>query len=212
MRCNLECEFLDKSLQYMAEAILKNDNKDAEKAKKTKTNSANVESLENQNESDTENSSEDDVLKQQLEKSQNDFLYLSAEFENYKRQAIKERSQLVKFGSERLLKDLLNVLDIFDTALEMKVDKENFQSFIDGVRMTSTELKNTLDKHGVKSAAKEGDIFDPTLHEAIGSEENDQLEPGQLSKVFKKAYTLHDRIIRPAQVIVVKEGSSPKES
>lgn len=139
-----------------------------------------------------------------LEKAKNDFLYLKAEFENYKKQAIKERSDSIKFGSERIVRDLLDVLDNFDRALEVD-PKENMESFVEGIKLTSTELKNSLEKHGVKELGGIGTEFDPAVHEALGSEESDEFEPGFITKIYKKAYSLNGRLIRPAQVVIAKK-------
>src|SRR5690606_602531 len=82
--------------------------------------------------------------KAEAEKFKNEFLYLRAEFENYKKQAAKERSDLRKYGAERLIVDLLSVLDVFDLALATEVTPENVENFRKGVEMTAAELKNVL--------------------------------------------------------------------
>lgn len=139
------------------------------------------------------------------EKYKNDFLYLRAEFENYKRNVIKERSDLVKYGSERVIVDVLGVLDNFERALEAKVSPENLANFVKGIEMTHQELKNALTKNGVSEVPAQGLPFDPMVHEALSSEETDTVKSGHISRVFKKPYKLHDKVIRPAQVIVAKE-------
>ena len=144
-------------------------------------------------------------LKAECEKLKNDYLYLRAEFENYKRNVIKERQDLIKFGSERLLVDVLGVLDNFERGLENKITPENLPTFVKGVEMTQGELKSTLAKYGVAEVPSLGQPFDPNLHEALSSEESSIIKPGHISRVFKKPYKLHDKIIRPGQVIVAKE-------
>lgn len=138
----------------------------------------------------------------------NDYLYLRAEFENYKKQMIKERSELIKYGSERLLLALLDVLDIFDRALATEVTPENTKSFVDGIRLTAEELRSVLSRFGVSGHDPNGERFDPLVHEALSSEETDRCPPGHVSQVFRRAYKLHDRTIRPAQVVVAKELSN----
>ena len=144
-------------------------------------------------------------LQEQAEKYKNDGLYLRAEFDNYRRNMIKERSDLLKFGSERLVKDLLSVLDNFERALEAKLTAENMAAFKQGVEMTAADLKNLLQKHGVTEMPTQGHNFDPNLHEALSSEATDKLESGKILRVFQKAYKLHDKLIRPAQVVVAKK-------
>lgn len=150
-------------------------------------------------------STEIQKLQDQAEKYKNDFLYLRAEFENYKRNAIKERSELAKYGAERLIRDFLDVQDNFERALQMEVKPENYQSFLQGVQMTAKDLKAMLGKHGVQELKIEGAPFDPNSQEALSSEISNEVPDGHVLRVFKKAYKLHDKILRPAQVIVAKK-------
>ncbi len=143
-------------------------------------------------------------LKTELEESKKEHLYHLAEFENYKRNVIKERSDLRKYGSERLLVDLLNVFDILETALASEITAENLGSFKKGITLTASELKSVLHRHGVEEVPAQGKAFDPSVHEAISSEETDQIPPGHVSRVFKKPFKLHERVIRPGQVVVAK--------
>jgi molecular chaperone GrpE len=150
-------------------------------------------------------SSEIQKLQEQAEKYKNDFLYLRAEFENYKRNAIKERSELMKYGGERFIRDLLDIVDNFDRALQVNVTAENLTTFKQGVEMTASELKNLLVKHSVTEIPSEGAPFDPNIHEALSAEATDKVAPGHVARVFKKPYKLHDKVIRTGQVVVAKK-------
>lgn len=138
-------------------------------------------------------------------KYKKDYLYLAAEFENYKKNAIKERSQLLKYGSERLIREVLEVIDNFERALEITPNSENVESFAKGMELIHTELLSSLGKFGVSASNAKGLPFDPNEHEALSSEPTSEVEPGHVFRVFKKAYRLHDRLIRPAQVVVATE-------
>lgn len=142
---------------------------------------------------------------EQADKFKTEYLYLRAEFENYKRNAIKERSDLAKYGTERLVRDFLEIMDNFERALQMKVTADNFQTFAQGVQMTAQELRSMLAKHGVSEIKSDGVPFDPNAHEALTSEASNEVESGHVLRTFKKAYKLHDKIIRPAQVVVAKK-------
>jgi molecular chaperone GrpE len=142
--------------------------------------------------------------KTEAEKFKNEYLYLRAEFENFKRQAVKERSDLRKYGAERLVTDLLNVLDIFETALATELNPENVANFKKGIELTSNELRAVLQRHGVAEVPAKGAPFDPSVHEALSSQETDDVEPGTITQVFKKPYKLHDRVVRAGQVVVAK--------
>lgn len=135
-------------------------------------------------------------------KWKNDFLYLKAEFENYKRNAIKERSDLLKFGSERIVRDLLDVVDNFERALAVKFTPDNAQTFKVGIEMTAKELKELLSKHGIQEVPSEGQAFNPAHHEAISAEPTAAVPAGHVARVFKKPYKMHDKIIRMGQVVV----------
>jgi len=144
-------------------------------------------------------------LQEQSEKFKNDYLYLRAEFENYKRNAIKERSEATKYGAERIINDVLGVMDNFERALQTKVTPESLNTYIQGVEMTATELKSVLQRNGVSEVKCEGNAFDPNFMEALSSEPTNDVAPGHVARVFKKAYKLHDKVIRPAQVVVAKK-------
>lgn len=135
-------------------------------------------------------------------KWKNEYLYLRAEFENYKKNSLKERSDLLKFGAERVLRDLLEVVDNFDRALAQQVTAENLGQFKTGIELTAKEFKDALTKNGVQEVSSLGQPFNPLVHEAISSEPTNAVTEGHVTQVFKKPYKLHDKIIRLGQVVV----------
>jgi len=147
-------------------------------------------------------------IQEQAEKHRNDYLYLRAEFDNYRKHSIKERAEISKYGAEWLVRDLLGVLDNFERALQANVGTENFSNFKQGIEMTAVELKNLLQKHGVEELRCEGQAFDPNLHEALSSEPSSKIPPGHITKVFKKAYKYNEKLVRPAQVAVSQKSES----
>ncbi len=149
--------------------------------------------------------SEVEKFQAEAEKFKNDFLYLRAEFENYKRHAIKERSDLMKYAGERMAKDLLSIVDNFDRAMSIEVKPETIDNFVKGMEMTSKELKTLLEKHGIKEVPSEKQPFDPAIHEALGSEPTDKLEDGHVLRVFEKPYKYHDKILRVGRVIIARK-------
>ncbi len=144
-------------------------------------------------------------LQEQVEKHKNDYLYLRAEFDNFRKNSIKERSDLLKYGARNLAVDLMAVLDNFERAVSVSVTPENFATYVKGIEMTSSELKNALSKNGITEIPCEGQVFDPNLHEALSSESSDKVEAGHVLKVFQKGYRLQDKVIRPAQVVVARK-------
>ncbi len=159
-------------------------------------------SSSNSENTQTESLSEVQKLQNEVEKFKNEYLYLRAEFDNYRKQVIKERADLLKFGAERLGRDLLAVLDNFERALSVKPSAETLQTYVKGIEMTSGELKSVLNKNGIQEVPSEGQAFNPQLHEALSGEPTEAMAPGHVLRVFQKGYKLHEKIIRPAQVVV----------
>ena len=146
--------------------------------------------------------SEIELAQDEAAKWKNEYLYLRAEFDNYRKNTLKERSDLLKFGAERVLRDLLEVVDNFDRALTQQVTAENLSQFKTGVELTAKEFKDALTKNGVQEVPSLGQPFNPLFNEAISSEPTNAVAEGHVTQVFKKAYKLHDKIIRLGQVVV----------
>jgi molecular chaperone GrpE len=151
-------------------------------------------------------------LRTQLEKAKNDYLYLRAEFDTYRRNVIKERAEQTKYGCERVLVGLLEVYDNFERALSTKVNTENLSSFVKGVEMTAQELRSLLQRSGIiEVPTPAGSNFDPAVHEAVSSEKAPGMNPGAIVRVLRKPYKLHEKLVRPAQVIVAQATESREE-
>lgn len=154
---------------------------------------------------------ETSALREELEKAKNEVLYARAEFDNYRKRAMKERSDYLRYAGEQAFVSILDVVDNFERALQTEVKPENLDSFKKGVELIAESLKNTLKKFGVQEIPSQGVAFDPNVHEAISSEETDTLPPGHVTQVFRKPYKMHDKVIRPGQVVVAKEKSEKKD-
>lgn len=153
-------------------------------------------------------SSEKEVsAEERLNQMEKDQLYLRAEIENIKRQNLKERSQLLKYGAERLARDLLDTLDVFQSALNSEVTAENYKDFVKGVEMTAQSLSSVLKRHGIVAIPCVGEPFDPNTQEALSSEPNDEVPEGHVTQVFKAPYKYHDKLLRPGQVVVSRKKS-----
>ena len=144
-----------------------------------------------------------DKFKAEAEKFKRDYLYLAAEFENYKKNAIKERTDARKFGTERLVVDLLSTLDALEAALSTQASVDTIETIRKGIELTAHELRTTLQRHGVEPLPAEG-AFDPTIHEALTSEETDAVPEGHISRVFKRPYKLHERHHRITPITILE--------
>lgn len=167
-----------------------------------------IESINDETQSTPSENGPSEDLKKELDQAKNDYLYLRAEFDNYRKNAIKERSDLLKFGPERMARELLDIVDTFDLALSSEVNADNIDGFVKGMELTATNLKTMLGKFGIREVDPLGENFDPTVHEALSSEPTNEYEAGKICRVFKKAYKMHDRLLRPAQVVVAVDGST----
>jgi molecular chaperone GrpE len=133
-----------------------------------------------------------------------------ADLENYRKRAEKEKEQMRKFGAEKILADFLPVLDNLDRALDHTNSSADFASLMQGVSMTRKLFEDTLAKHGVRLIPAVGHAFDPHVHEAIQQVDDAQLPPNQVISELVPGYTLNDRLLRPALVIVSRAPPGQK--
>lgn len=147
-----------------------------------------------------------DQLKQQLAQANDDKLRAMADLQNFRRRSEEERQRIIRDGNERLIKELLPVLDDFDLAIAAARQAQSYEQLIGGVEATSRKFLETLAKQGVAPIEAVGQPFDPDMHEAVmldeGSEEKDETVTGEL----RRGYTLNNRVIRPSLVKVAKAG------
>ena len=129
-------------------------------------------------------------------------LRLAADFDNYKKRAARERQEYVTFANERLLKELLPVLDDLERALDAAEEHQEAQ-LEEGVRLVHRSLAGLLERQGIKEIAADG-AFDPHVHEALLAQPSEDAESGAVIDVVQKGYTLGDRVVRPARVIVAE--------
>ena len=130
-------------------------------------------------------------------------LRVSAEFDNYKKRSLKEIADFKKFANESLIKELLPIIDNFERALDsIKKEKKESDPLLQGVEMILDGILNALENFGVKQIACLKETFDPTFHQAISREETDKHPENIITQECQKGYTLHERLLRPAMVVV----------
>lgn len=143
------------------------------------------------------------------------FLRLSAEFENYKKRSVREISEFRKYANESLIKEILSVADNLERALDSsRNNKQADTGLVEGVDMTLKEILNIFEKFSVKAVESLGKPFDPTFHQAVMQEQTDGHPENTVTNEIQKGYMMHDRLIRPAMVVVstskVKTGDEKK--
>ncbi|HQG51326.1 MAG TPA: nucleotide exchange factor GrpE [Syntrophorhabdaceae bacterium] len=143
--------------------------------------------------------------KEEIVKSlQDKMLYMQADFENFKKIKNKEKQDVLKFGNEVLIKDLLPVVDNLERALEHASKTDDFKSIHDGVKIVLNEFLKVLEKAGVQPVEALGQKFDPNFHEAFFQEERKDVEPEIIVSEHLKGYVLNGRLIRPSLVSISK--------
>jgi molecular chaperone GrpE len=146
----------------------------------------------------------EDLLKQAELKSKEHYdawMYAKAEGENIRRRAQEDISKAQKFAVERFSNEVLSVMDSLQAGLA--VQTENVESFKSGMELTLKQLTSVFEKFNIKEVNPVGEKFDAHKHQAIGMLESEQ-EPNTVVTVMQKGYTLHDRVLRPALVMVAK--------
>ncbi|WP_432409270.1 nucleotide exchange factor GrpE [Wukongibacter sp. M2B1] len=152
-----------------------------------------------------ENVKDFEALSKELEDYKNRFTRLSADFQNYKKRIEKEKSEIFKFGSEKIVTDILPVIDNFERAIQSaEGNNEESEGFFDGIQLIFKQLIDVLNKHGVEEIEAIEKEFDPNLHHAVMQDECGDVEANIITGVFQKGYTLNSKVIRPSMVKVAK--------
>ena len=131
------------------------------------------------------------------------YMRLMAEFQNFKRRAAKEKADIHAFANGRLVGDMLPVLDNFERALETETG--DLESYAKGMQLIFEQMKTALEKAGLKEIEALGTDFDPNVHNAVMTENLEDIEDGKVSKVLQKGYKLNDKVLRPSMVAVNKK-------
>jgi molecular chaperone GrpE len=154
----------------------------------------------------SENTAEDQIRAAQ-EKTKEYYermLRISAEFENYKKRSARETDSFRKFANESILKDLLPVVDNLERAISSSAAAGSEQCITEGVDLTLKEILRVLARYGVTPVEAQGKPFDPSIHEAVMQQESEEVPENTVLTEFQRGYTLHERILRPAMVVVSK--------
>jgi len=134
----------------------------------------------------------------ELAQAKEQLLRVTAEYANFRKRSEKEKQESFVFAKSETIKELLPVIDNLERALQN--EQQDYDGLKKGVEMTFDSLMNTLKKLGVEVFGESGEIFDPTLHNAVMHVEDENLKEGEIVDVFQKGYKINDKIIRPAMV------------
>ncbi len=144
-----------------------------------------------------------DETKQQLEKAQKEYMFLLAEFDNFRKRTLKEKQDLIKNASEGAMKDLLPVIDDFERAIQAAEASDDVDSIKEGVNLIYNKFVKYLEKNGVKAIDSTDADFDTEYHEAVTTfPTDDESKKGKVIDTVAKGYTMNDKVIRHSKVVV----------
>jgi molecular chaperone GrpE len=154
-------------------------------------------------------------FKDKSEKDYERFLRAQAEIENILKRNKKEKEEWVKYSNETLIKEILPVMDNLEKAVSHSKEDNSLHALKEGIELTLKGLKDTLVKSGLEEVKAEGEAFDPCFHHAVSERNDENVEAGIILDELQKGYTLNQRLIRPAMVILSKgrpeDEKSPNE-
>ncbi len=198
----LKEEAEDKAEAEQTEAAEETTEEAAGEAAEEKAAEGEAEEASEKEESDAKEEAKADEKDAEAEESER-YMRLMAEFQNFKRRAAREKSDIHAYANERIVSDLLPVLDNFERALNTETDE--FEAYAKGMELIFEQLKTALEKAGVKEIEALGCDFDPNVHNAVMTDNTDDYENDKISKVLQKGYKLNDKVVRPSMVAVNKK-------
>ena len=143
-----------------------------------------------------------EAMTQAAAENEDRYLRERAELENYKKRSQRERAEAIRYAAEPLARDLIAVVDNLERALEHARSSDDASPMVAGVELVLKGALETLQRHGIERIEAAGEIFDPSLHEAIAQVADENLEANRVVQQFLPGYRLHDRLLRAAQVSV----------
>ncbi|WP_152392126.1 nucleotide exchange factor GrpE [Paenibacillus guangzhouensis] len=180
------------------------DEQDMTDHQEQETMSSHTEAVEAEQET-VENTAAEQTIEQLTalaEENNNRYLRAQADFDNFRRRTAKEREELAKYASLKLVEQLVPVLDNFERAIQASGENQDFESFSKGVQMIFRQLSQVLDQEGLQQMNTVGQPFNPEYHQAIMQVESDEYEEGIVVEEVQKGYMLKDKVLRPAMVKV----------
>ncbi len=188
--------------------MAKEKTKDVKKKSKKDSPPKKAKNKVNSTKSDKTQKNEIKDLTAQLESEKDRVLRLSAEFENYKKRKQRESEDFKKFANESIFKQMLGVVDNLERAILAAEENLDEGGLLEGVKLTHKEILKLFETFNVKLVDAEKQPFDPNFHQAVTQEETDEFPENTVTSVLQKGYLLHDRLIRPAMVVVSKKAQN----
>lgn len=142
-------------------------------------------------------------LESELAREKKEYMFLMAEFDNFRKRTVKEKAELIKNGGEKVLKGLLPIADDFERGIKASDGATDAEAVLEGLILIYNKLRQYLEQNGVKEMDSTGDVFDTEKHEAISVVPvPDEDQKGKILDTVLKGYTLNDKVLRHAKVVV----------
>lgn len=151
---------------------------------------------------DSAANAEVEQLQKQLDEANNKLLRVQADYDNFRRRTLKEKEELAKYASVKLIENLIPSIDNFDRALSAAAATGDYESLSKGLDMIFRQLMSTMEAEGLTVMQTVGEPFNPEYHQAVMTVETDEYEEGIIVEDLQKGYMLKDKVIRPAMVKV----------
>lgn len=189
---------MDTHNRYREEELENSDNINTEDIDK--------EQVDSEDSNHEEENKEADALKAEIKRLNETILRNRADLENFKRRTNEERIKERKYALQDILTELVDVVDIFDSAVNVKTDDDKLKNFLVGFTMINSRYKQILEHYGVKKIEALNAKFDHTIHQAMEEEVNDDVEAGTIIRVMMNGYLYKDRVLKPSMVVVSKKS------
>lgn len=182
-----------------------NNNKKEKKTEDIPVEGEHEDTRPSQNEGAADNSEKElETIKKQLEQEKDRCLRLNAEFENQRKRLQKEKEEFVKYANEKLIIELIDIMESLERGLENSKGSSNKEKLIQGMELIYKQFKNVLEKNGLVPIKALGEKFDPYKHEAMMQTHSDDIEEDTVLEEFSRGYMLNNKVIRYSKVRVSK--------
>lgn len=143
------------------------------------------------------------LLEAQLEKEKKEYVFLMAEFDNFRKRTLKDKAEIIKNGAESAMRNILPIIDDFDRALQATATSEDVAAVREGVELIYNKFIKYLESNGVKEMTTTGETFDADIHEAVTTFPAPSEEmKGKIIDTVQKGYSINDKVLRHAKVVV----------
>lgn len=142
------------------------------------------------------------AAEQEIDKLKDHYARALADLDNYRRRVVREKEDLRKFATQGLLEDLIPILDNLGIGLAAAEKHPEAKPVTDGFKMVADQIKAALEQHGLREINPVGEAFDPHNHESVSQTPHDTVPDHHVAAVLRIGYRLHDRLVRPATVVV----------